>query len=332
MLAIVACHFNPSGYLAPKENLDKFLRSLDAHGLIEHTFLGVCLFGDQSPFIYSDKPNVSLFRSDSILWQKEALLNAVVASLPAKYTKVAILDADLILPEGWYEQTSKALDVFEIIQPWSRVTILDGEGESSACMASVGAGVCRGDTARVNKWGCYHPGYAWAMRRSFFTKGPGLYEYGILGLSDGLLALAATAGPIGMANHPQIVPLSEKARSEAMEWAGKVFEWQKGRLGSIRADITALYHGEHKDRRYMQILELLNDFDPASDLASKAKTGPLEWSESAKETKWPMIQACADYFGQRLEDKPIPEPEGDPIPNEIQWKPCTTEIDTAAPV
>ncbi len=297
-LALVACHFNPAGYVRPVENLGAFIAGIQEKGWLKDAFIGVCSFPNQEPLAVHtlDKINILHLRSGSILWQKEALLNAVVAQLPPEYTKVAILDADVLLPDGWYEATSAALDTYPIIQPWSRAII------EEECRPSVGKGASLRDK-RASNWGCYHPGYAWAMRRDFFTTGPGLYQNAIVGLADGLLALATTDSVVS--THRQITALSDVCQNDIAGWIKAVRDWHgKNRLSCIKADIEVLTHGETKNRRYYEILELLRDFDPATDLVPQTVSGPLEWSESAKADKAQMIWSIGQYFDGRLEDGP----------------------------
>lgn len=301
-LAIVACHFNPAGFAAPVGNVEKFLRGLEAQGIGSSAFVGVCSFGDSSiPGILwsSDGAKPICFKSDSILWQKEALLNAVVAQLPPEYTKVAVVDADVLFPDGWYAATSAALDESPVIQPWSRVTVQGDE----ACRASVASGAVRGPSPRLANWRCYHPGYAWAMRRDFFTSGPGLYQNAVVGFADGFLALALTSPRQAMLDHPQFHALPEAVQKDVLAWADKVIAWQNGRpVGAVKCDIEALPHGSREDRKYYDRLALLTDFNPAKDLAKQTAPGPLEWSESAREDKPAMIEAVAGYFAGRNED------------------------------
>ncbi len=297
-LAIVACHFNPAGFETPRQNLNEFINGLDSLGLQDDLFIAECIFGDDEPFLETNK-NFLAVTSDSILWQKEALLNAVVAQLPPEYTKVAVVDADLLFPDGWYEATSAALDESPAIQPWSRVTVQGDE----ACRASVASGAMRGPSPRLANWRCYHPGYAWAMTRDFFTAGPGLYQNAVVGFADGFLALALTSPRQAMLDHPQFLALPEAVQKDVLAWADKVIAWQDRRpIGAVKCDIEVLPHGSREDRKYYDRLALLTDFNPAKDLTKQTAPGPLEWSESAREDKPAMIEAVAGYFAGRNED------------------------------
>ncbi len=304
-LAILACHFNPSGYTRPVANVHTFLSGLEAHGWHRDSFMAVCTFPGQDPprLPVLDADHVFHFQSRSILWQKEALLNAAVHRLPPEYDKVAILDADVLLPPGWYGATVEALDKHPIIQPWSRVSNIHEDGtKAPGCRASVGRGVSIGETTRLMEWSSYHPGYAWAMRRDFWTTGPGLYQNGIVGLSDGLLALACACPAVF--THPQLEPVSHAMRDDVARWMGGVHQWQgTGALGCIRKDIQALTHGSRQNRRYFERLALLADFEPQEDLLARDTPGPLEWSPAARRGKEDMVREIAIYFDGRKEDE-----------------------------
>ncbi len=313
-LALVACHWNSAGFVKPVENLHGFINNKKVLNIDKDLFVGVCLFpGQESVKLDLPESNIFEFHSESILWQKEALLNAIVAKLPAQYTKVALLDADVIVDEGWYEATSQALDTHQIIQPWFRSTVIGEDGKDvPGGMPSVGKAVSRGDLKRATNWENYHPGYAWAMQRDFFTKTGGIFPYGIVGLADGLLAISAMNHPV--MNHPLVTLLSAESAIKFAVWRSYVKEWLKTPLGCINHTIKVLSHGAWEHRKYYERLELLNNFSPL-DLA--IVNGTLEWTDKARAEKWPMIKAIAEHFHTRLEDGPEPiaeeiTPEPDP--------------------
>ncbi len=328
-IAIVACHFNPCGYERPVENLMTVLdRILD---LGENLYVETCVFTRPA------KIKEGEHFSKSILWQKEALLNAAVARLPDHITKVIILDADVLIPDAeWIGKVSAILEECAIIQPWARVAFLDKDGQEKACMASVGKGFARKDP-RCAKFEVYHPGFAWAARRSLWTDGPGLYEKCVVGSGDELLAIAVTG-----------TELPDKGSSAAdvagkLEWIEAFRKWNSGgNFGFLKADIKTLWHGEYKNRQYKARHLMLADFDPVTDLEPKDAPGPVEWSVYALREKPEMVRAIADYFGMRLEDGPLapPLPKSAPEPEPLKiagacdacggvYSGCTCNLDPA---
>src|SRR5437867_4278139 len=57
-----------------------------------------------------------------ILWQKERLLNLALRTLPPSCKKVAWIDCDVVFQaDDWAERTSRLLDRFMLVQPFTDV-------------------------------------------------------------------------------------------------------------------------------------------------------------------------------------------------------------------
>jgi hypothetical protein len=92
-LWVIAAYYNPHGYQTRAHNYALFATSLARSGIPLLTV--ECAFGDE-PFVLSDSATVLKLRCQSVLWQKERLLNVAIATLPPTCTKVAWLDADIL--------------------------------------------------------------------------------------------------------------------------------------------------------------------------------------------------------------------------------------------
>ena len=247
------------------------------------------------------------YHSDSFLWQKEALLNAAVAALPEEIENVVIIDADILPPlETWIADIEEALEKYPVIQPWDRCRILAESGKEQSCRASVARGIELKDK-RASNFTMYHPGYAWAFRRTFWTEGPGLYTLCPVGGADMLLALAVQ----GLPALYQAWPGNQETFTYG--WAIGVKSWMgKEKCGCMESMIDVLFHGDLAQRKYLSRFAMLENFDPARDLNIPAQSGPIEWSASAKQDKPEMVAAIASYFGARQEDGPEPFPLDSP--------------------
>jgi hypothetical protein len=61
-------------------------------------------------------------RGGDILWQKERLLNLALQALPDSCRKVACVDCDVVFAaDDWAQRTSRLLDQFVLVQPFSHV-------------------------------------------------------------------------------------------------------------------------------------------------------------------------------------------------------------------
>ncbi len=57
------------------------------------------------------------YRTDTVLWHKESLLNSLVKRLPPHIKKVAWLDSDIFIEDDtWALEASKALDKHKLLQ------------------------------------------------------------------------------------------------------------------------------------------------------------------------------------------------------------------------
>lgn len=131
-LAVVTCHFNPCGYTRPRENYDRFAEGMAAGGVELFT---VELAYDDDPF---DLPGAQLRirgrRNRHLLWQKERLLNLLIAKLPAETEAIAWIDADLLFEDatGWAGAALEGLKHWPVLQPWSQCHYLDASGQIGA--------------------------------------------------------------------------------------------------------------------------------------------------------------------------------------------------------
>ena len=84
----ITCVFNPSGYRTKMENYYRFSQKFRESGLPLVTI--ECAF-NEAPFVLPASPDVLQVRSQSILWQKERLLN-IALSQSAAGSKESRLD------------------------------------------------------------------------------------------------------------------------------------------------------------------------------------------------------------------------------------------------
>ena len=117
-LWIIVSYFNPLNYRTRRFNYDVFIKALDQAGLNHLTV--ECAFDGQS-FSLPNNPNVIKVRSNSVLWQKERLLNLAISWLPKSCRYVAWLDCDLLfMNPRWAVETVLLLNEYPIVQLFER--------------------------------------------------------------------------------------------------------------------------------------------------------------------------------------------------------------------
>jgi len=298
-LAIVSCHFNPCGYRARERNVVQFLGRMRARGL--PVFIAELLFPDQRPLLPESGDGIVVrhFHSSDVMWHKERLLNLLIAELPARYTKVAWIDADVVFPDDrWYARASKLLDSYDLAQLFDDSRQLDNEARFVGKVFGIAGYVARGEPNPFNfTTSLATTGLAWGAKRSLLAA-HGLLDVMILGGADTYMVLAAY-GALDVTTSGRMQELTPGLDRVRRGWLERFGRDVRGRVGYLATTAIQLGHGAPELRRYGDRLDILkrHDFDPALDIAP-GSGGPWRWS-SAK----PSLHAeVAQYFHERRED------------------------------
>ena len=294
-IAVITCVFNPAGYRQPRENFARFAAKLDRDGV---PWYAIELAFYDRPFSLPKIENIFQYRSRSVLWHKENLLNVLASKLPRRFTKIIWLDGDLIFSGcDWWQRASEALERYTVIQPF----------ETASWWARDGATVHKTKKSLLHHFVDSHDelvagkidlarcslGFAWAARRELFEAG-GLFAYAILGGGDTCMALAFSG-----------------LKDARFEWPGRLgrhldayaatmLPVVEGRLGYLPGiSVHHMWHGEARNRRYFGRRRTLAafDYDPLIDLAKDAD-GMWQWASD----KPALHRAVCEYFEQRRED------------------------------
>jgi hypothetical protein len=295
---VIMSFFNPLRYRSRVKNFetvaDSLTRSRIAWRAIE------CAFGE-APFTLPAADNIVRVRSQSVLWQKERLLNVLIRTMPDRYTKVAWIDADILFSNpAWIPETCDALDDFPVVQPFvqaapvprgsTRATTGGDALVSFAYLYQLDPDGVLGPTY----WNHGHTGYAWAGRRDWMET-HGLYDACLSGTGDHLMA----HGFVGDWQ-PECLGIGKGAAYRHFaSWSNHVYPSVRSRVGAIEGTAFSLWHGPESERGYYNAVCTLREggFDPAADL-QVGPTGCWEW---ASEKSW-LHDWAADYFVRRRDD------------------------------
>lgn len=290
-MAVVACHFNWCGFKRPVENLRRFLRHME--------WLGVPVYGHEvahssnSVFITQGLPNWkhTVVGDECVLFQKEAIINHVVKTLPKHITKVAWVDADVEFSnKDVFRISSSMLDTMNVVQLFNYAVWTDMLGKEITRRKSCVL------TGMNHKW-LGHPGFAWAAKRDLFTKFGGLYSKTPVGHGDTVFACAATGDH--MIDHKSHYPYGVGPNTTLHdEWRAVVTDWCSRRTGVVTGECWHMWHGDMANRKYAQRSDVLRDFDHGLHVEIN-KEGLLEWTQWAPER---MRNFVKDYFFSRNED------------------------------
>jgi len=298
-VAVLTSYFNPARYRSKLANYTRFMRPFLQSG--SEVFAIECVFGDGSPEL-TGFPNVSTVMAESMVWQKERLLNLLLNRIPSKYTKIVWIDCDVLFcDEQWLQKVSSALENFPVLQPFEtairlppRVTSYEGKGELFPGFGSRYA-LDRNCLHATEYQSHGQTGFVWAAQREVLERCL-LYDVCIAGGADHVMV----HGMCGDIDAPCVTrllgnrsPLHEHYR----RWAGRVFDMVRGRIGFVEGTILHLWHGARTDRSYTIRNQQLNalEFDPDRDM--------YVGESGCWHVIRPEIEEWARaYFGSRNED------------------------------
>ncbi len=277
----------------------RLYRAFERHMLDSGVQLTVveCSYGDR-PHELSGTPGVRHVpvRARTLVWTKENLLNLGVAQLPDSAKYIAWIDADVLFRNpGWAAETVQALQIHDVVQPWSDCYDLGPRGEH----LQVHRSFCRQwqDGQSVGEgYGVFaHPGYAWAATRQALEWLGGLIETAALGAADHHMALAL----VGKVERSIPGNLTAGYKRPMIAWQQRAQHHIAGNIGFVPGTIEHEWHGQKARRRYIERWDVLARyaFDPDTDLRRNSY-GVLELAGNKPELR----RAMEGYFRQRDED------------------------------
>lgn len=251
------------------ENFEKFRNK---NVWYDNMFVIELAFGD-SQFRIPESEKFIRLRADknTVIWQKERLINIAIKKIPKKFEYISWVDADIIFSHPLTDWAiANRLQKHSVIQLFETVRQLDERG----CTYKVHNN-CFVDERKG--W----TGYGWAIRRDVLNKIGGLFDYHITGNGDCLLAGAFTGN---------LKNISQRTLNNCSHLKKLYTDYYKLCQKHITSasylkdrQIEHLYHGNY-NRKYEfreKLLERFN-FNPSSDLKTDVKTGLLQWSANKK--------------------------------------------------
>ena len=232
-------------------------------------------------------------RTNIPIWHKENMINLGTTLLPPNWKAFAWIDADIE-----FESTTWALDAlkvlngtYDVIQLFSHAVDMDHDKTTLNIFQSFGYSFVK--HKKIGKKGLdyFHPGYAWAITRRAYEKIGGLYDKGILGSGDSIMAMSFINKVDKMNNisyHPDY-------NNSMLEFQDKS---KNLRLGYVHGVIRHYFHGSKKNRQYTERWELLkkNQYSPKDLTYDNGILIPTE--NFTKEFQDDIL----NYFKERKED------------------------------
>jgi hypothetical protein len=235
-------------------------------------------------------------KSNFPLWHKESMINiAVKQLLPKDWKAFAYIDADIEFDNiHWAMDTLKLLQSYDIVQLFSHAIDMNKYQYTMKMYSGFGYSYSNGKKyiSDGNSPDYWHPGYCWAMTRSFYEKIGSLLECGILGSGDFYMALA-------------LIQKNDKInRDYSKGYRNAIIDFQTRaegvKMGYTPGVIKHHYHGTKANRKYNERWKLLvkYEYDPDVHL-TKNKDGLIIPTEDMPKE---LLNEIIEYFNQRLED------------------------------
>ena len=230
------------------------------------------------------------------IWIKEVLVNMVVPRLPKDWKYLAWIDADItFLNRNWVKETKDLLSDNEVLQLFQTAVNLGPTGESLKIDKSFGYMYKDSGTSYVknDKYGFWHPGYAWACSRKAWKKMGGLIDWAILGSADrhmamAMIKMAEASCPGNIHQNYKLLLKRYEARCTGL------------RLSYVHGTILHHWHGSLANRKYRERWTILttNSFDPFEYLDTDSQGLTIFTSKGQR-----LKKEILEYFLERKEDE-----------------------------
>jgi len=247
--------------------------------------------------MYDDTPEIKdavHVKTDFILFQKERLCYILEKHIPEKYTKLLFIDTDVVFDNiNWYNDLSKKLDTFNIVQPFKNAIWLDITYKK--VLKSRVSVVFYNKFGIIKKSGAllggYHPGFGWGFQRTWYRK-YGFFQYGILGGGDRFSCTSwmnKTWYKDYIKSKSYILPVL-KEYINSIDIAPSICY--------INTSIYHLWHGSKKNRQYETRDIIFKSIKDIRDILTVEPNGLFALKDSASSLK-PLIRK---YFKNRDDD------------------------------
>ena len=249
-------------------------------------------------FIITDSKNKRhlQLKSQVPIWHKENMINlGVKYLLPKTWKAFAWVDADIEFESSnWALDTLKILNgCKDIVQVWSHAIDMDFDKSNLNIFNGFGYSFSKQKAYTTSPKNYWHPGFAWAMTRKAYEKVGGLYDKGVLGSGDNIMALTLI-NKVGLTLN---MDYHEDYKNSILEYQEKS---KKLRLGYTPGVIRHYYHGTKANRNYTNRWAILikHSYSPKEHLIYDKEGILIPTVNFINEFK----EDIYNYFKERKED------------------------------
>lgn len=302
-LHVVIVISNPCLYARRYILAREFIRRMETeeHNSIELYVVELC-YGEKQKFCvtnHTNKKHLQIRTYAQPLWHKENMINiAIKKLLPHNWKAVAWIDADIEFESTtWAQDTLKILNGSkDIVQLFSHCIDMNENNLAMNIFGSFGYQYCKKNPYSGKGFNYWHPGFAWACTRRAYERMGGLFDKGVLGSGDNMMAMSLI----------KKADACFKNTNYSKGYENSLYEFQKKcqslRLGYVPGVIRHYFHGAKSDRKYSERWKILekHSFDPNIHVTyDKSMHGLLV---NTVECPQELLDDIFNYFNERNED------------------------------
>jgi hypothetical protein len=294
-LNVIIVISNPCLYAKRYILLKEFVQRMQSEDHI-NLFIVEMIYNNQK-FIVTEKGNINhlQLKTQTPLWHKENMINlGVKYLLPKDYRSFAWVDADIEFENNsWALDTLKILNgCKDIVQLFSHCIDMDSDETNLNIFNSFGYSYVKEKKYTTRGLDYWHPGYAWAMTRKMYESINQIYDKGILGSGDNIMALSFINRVKNMNN-----------QNYSKEYNQSMLDFEKKsnrfRLGYVPGVIRHHYHGSKQNRKYTERWKILMKWQYTPDMLQYDSQGILVPTDKLPQG---FKQDILNYFRERQED------------------------------
>jgi hypothetical protein len=297
-LNVIIVISNPCLYAKRYILLKEFVKRIEEEEEYVNLFIVEMIYENQK-FIITDKKNKNhlQLKTDTPIWHKENMVNiAVKKLLPSNYKAFAWIDADVEFENNsWALDTLKILNGYkDVVQLFSHCVDMSAENTTLTIFNSFGYSFNKNKKYTTSGNDYWHPGYAWAITRKAYEKIGGLYDQGVLGSGDSIMALSF----INKCDVMNNINYNRDYNDSMLKYQ---LNASKLRLGYVPGVIRHHYHGSKKNRQYTERWKILmkHSFSPIEHLTYDNEGIIIPTSKFSLNFKEDIMS----YFRERKEDE-----------------------------
>ena len=250
-------------------------------------------------FIITNKNNKKhlQLKTQTPIWHKENMINlGVKYLLPSDWKAFAWIDADIEFENySWALDTLKILNgCKDVVQLFSHAVDMDKDKNNLQIFTGFGYSFSKQKTYTSKGSNYWHPGFAWAITRNAYEKMGGIYDKGVLGSGDNIMALSF----INKVKNVLNVDYHQ-------DYKNSIFNFQKNasklRLGYTPGVIRHYYHGTKQNRKYTERWQILikHKYSPLEHITYNKSGVMIPTKKFSDEFKEDIL----NYFKERKEDE-----------------------------